>query len=375
MNSVKILHTADLHLGSFRTGVKYGKGEIENTFLRIINLCKDEKVDFLLIAGDLFDTPFVPAEDAARIISAIRQIPDTIVAISPGNHDCACPGSVYLKYTFPENTVIFSSFMEYADFPEKGVRLWGAGFTDRFENFALLKKPDDLDPRLINICVLHGDVVSDSSASTYNPVTPSAIEGCGFDYIALGHIHKPTDIQKTVGTSFAYCGCPDPMGFDEVGARGVYMGTISKDGCSLGFVPTASRQYVVDNVNIDGCENSVEAAEIVLEHIKSTYGEDFKNNLYRISLTGSISAEASVSAALVQSVLSNSLDYVEVFDRCDSDIEALIKLKDESSLRGLFVKKLLEKLDTATAEEKQTYKNALKIGIRAFGKGVKLDDN
>ena len=68
MKEVKILHTADLHLGAARTGVKGGKAEIENTFLRIIRLCNAESVDFLLIAGDLFDAPFVSLDDASKII-------------------------------------------------------------------------------------------------------------------------------------------------------------------------------------------------------------------------------------------------------------------------------------------------------------------
>ncbi len=375
MNSIKFLHTADLHLGSYRTGVKSGKSEIENTFLRIIDLCKTEKVDFLLIAGDLFDTPFVAAEDASRIISAIKQIPDTIVAISPGNHDYVCPGSVYLKYKFPDNTIIFSSFLEYADFPEKGVRLWGAGFTDRFENFALLKKPDDLNPQLINLCVLHGETVTDGSSSQYNPITPSAIEDCGFDYIALGHIHKRSGIQKMGKTRFAYSGCPDGMGFDESGEQGAYLGTVSQDMCDIEYIPTSSRQYIIESVDISSCSDSVDAAGIVKEYICNKFGDNFNNNLYRISLTGNISPDTSVSAIQVQTLLLNNLDYIEVLDKTDSDISQLETLKNESSLRGIFVQKMLDKINSVPNEEIQVYKNALRIGLRAFGKRVKLDDN
>ena len=375
MNTVKILHTADLHLGSHRTGVKSGKSEIENTFLRIIDLCKIQRVDFLLIAGDLFDTPFVSAEDASRIISSINQIPDTIVAISPGNHDYVCPGSVYLKYKFPDNTIIFSSFMEYVDFPEKGVRLWGAGFTDRFENFALLKKPDDLNPEMINLCVLHGETVTDGSSSQYNPITPSAIENSGFDYIALGHIHKRSDIFKLGKTRFAYSGCPDGMGFDEPGEQGVYLGTVSQNTCEFDYIPTSSRQYIIESIDISSCANSVDAAGIVKEYICTKFGYSFNDNLYRISLTGSIAPDISVSAAQVQALLLNSFNYIEVLDKTDSDISQLETLKNENSLRGIFVQKILKKIKSAPDEEIQIYKNALKIGLRAFGKGVKLDDN
>ena len=119
MKMVKIIHTGDLHIGSKRTQVPGGKAEIENTFFNILDLCKTESVDFLLIAGDLFDSPYLPPSDAEKIISAMAQLPNTIIAISPGNHDFVCPGSVYLKHNFPENVVVFTSFMEFVDFPEK----------------------------------------------------------------------------------------------------------------------------------------------------------------------------------------------------------------------------------------------------------------
>ena len=95
MNSIKIIHTADCHLGSGRSHVENGKSELKNTFFRILGLCHENSVDFLLIAGDLFDSPFVDRETVREVASAMRDIPDTSIIITSGNHDCACAGSVY----------------------------------------------------------------------------------------------------------------------------------------------------------------------------------------------------------------------------------------------------------------------------------------
>ncbi len=375
MNSVKILHTADLHLGSGRNGVKGGKAEIENTFLRIINLCKAQNVDFLLIAGDLFDTPFVSVDLASKIISAMSQIPDTVIAISPGNHDCSCPGSVYLKYDFPENVIIFNSFLEYVDFPQKNVRLWGAGFTDRFESVPLLGPDIEKAADRLNICVLHGELTAEGSTSTYNPITPSAIEKSGFDYIALGHIHKRSEIAKSGNTFFAYSGCPDGTGFDEIGALGVYTGTISKGSVNLEFLETSSRKYILENADITDCKDTFDISDKILNQLKHNYGGAFAENLYRITLTGTIPAGVSISVTQLRSVLQDTLYCAEIIDKSDADMDRIEELAAEASLRGIFVSKMLEKLKNSSESEQTLYKNALKIGLQSFSKGVTLDDN
>ncbi len=375
MNSVKILHTADLHLGSSRTGVKGGKGELENTFLRIINICKTQSIDFLLIAGDLFDTPFVSSDVASKISSAISQIPDTIIAISAGNHDCSCPGSVYLKYDFPKNVIIFNSFLEYVDFPQKNVRLWGAGFTDRFENLPLLESDIDIKSDFINLCVLHGELVAENSTGTYNPIHLSAIEKSEFDYMALGHIHKPSDIEKSGRTHFAYSGCPEGTGFDETGSLGVYIGTVSKESVRLEFVEMSSRKYILDSVDITLCKNTFDISDRILNQLKDSYGEAFAQNLYRITLTGTVPLEIPLSVTQLNTVLRDTLCYAEVIDKSDRDIENIEKLSFETSLRGIFASKMLAKLKNASSDDYSLYQNALKIGLQAFSKGVTLDDN
>ncbi len=375
MNSTKILHTADIHLGSNRTGVIGGKAEIENTFLKIINLCKSQAVDFLLIAGDLFESPFVSPDLAERVISALGQIPDTIVAISPGNHDCAYPGSVYLKYDFPANVVVFTSFLEYIDFPEKNVRLWGAGFTDRFEKLSLLQSTDALSTDKLNLCVLHGEIVAESTPSPYNPIYPSAIQKSGFDYLALGHIHKRSEIQRLGSSYYSYSGCPDATGFDETGSMGVYIGELAKGNAKLEFVETSSRKYLFESIDITTLTNTFEVADSVLNHLKQSYGEDFNKYLYRIELTGTTAIDTSISAHQLEAILSDSLHFVEVTDKCGTDIANIEVIASETSLRGIFASKMLQKIKSLPPEEQTKYKNALRIGLRAFSKGVGLNDN
>ncbi len=378
MDGLKILHTGDFHIGATRSALGstrgMGRAEIKNTFFKVLDICKTNSVDFLLIAGDLFDTPFPDTDTVAEIIHAMSQTPDTIIAISPGNHDCACPGSVYLSYTFPENVFIFTSFLEYFDFPEKNTRLYGAAFTDRFEKLPLLSGVADTDPDMINLCVLHGDIVSHSD-SLYNPITPDAIKNSGFNYLALGHIHKRSDIQKCGNTFYAYCGCPDGKGFDEDGSRGAYLGTIGKGMCNMEYIELSSRKYLLEKTDITECKNSIEVSTKILNKIKQKHPLDFGNNLYRIYLTGTLNTDFSLNMTQVESILNQELSYAKVYDNTDTDFSNIKTIANESSLRGIFVQKMLEMSENAGSENLDAYNKALKLGLKAFEKEVLWGDN
>ncbi len=379
MDSIKILHCADFHIGASRTGLKgalsSGSTEIKNTFFKVLDLCHKEAVDFLLIAGDLFDTPFPDTETAAEIIQAMSNIPDTIIAISPGNHDCACPGSFYLKNDFPDNVIVFTSFAEYFDFPEKKVRLFGAAFTDRFERIPLLSQKLDVHPEFINLCVLHGDVVSELSESLYNPISQNSIKESGLDYLALGHIHKRSEIKKANDTFFSYCGCPDGKGFDEDGSRGVYIGNVKKGHCDLSYTELSSRQYIFTETDISDCDTSAAISSKIIAQLKKQFPETFDKNLYRLNLVGEIDFSFSPNISQIETTLSEALEYIKVKDCTEFQIKDIEKIASENTLRGIFVQKMLELSKNSNTEDALVYRSALKLGLKAFESEVTLGAN
>lgn len=375
MAGVKILHTGDFHIGSSRVGIASGRAELKNTFIKVINLCKTEKIDFLLIAGDLFDTPFPDSETTEEIIEAMSQIPDTVIAVSPGNHDYVCPGSVWLKNQFPENVIIFTSFMEYYDFEEKNVRLFGAGFTDRFERIPQLTSSLSVSGNMINLCVLHGQTVSALGESEYNPISVTSIEGCGFDYLALGHVHKRSEIQRSGKTFYSYCGCPDGRGFDEDGSRGVYVGTIEKGKCNLEYTELSTRKYIIDTLDITSFETVNQISSKILSYMKEKYSDGYANNLYRISLCGTVSTDFAPDISRIEGSLKDEVAYIRVYDYTEANLENITSIASENSLRGIFVQKLIEMQSSADDTEKDLYVKALRLGLKAFEREVTLGDN
>ena len=272
MNQIKILHCSDFHLGAELSSIgnqaKQRREEILLTFYCIVSICKEENIELLLVAGDLFEGSNTDRNIINSVKESLSSIPNTIVAIAPGNHDYVSIDSPFADGVWPENVHIFQSALESIDFKEKGLRLWGAGFTSTYVNHSLLIEMNIPDDDIINICVMHGDLVAENQTSNYNPISPALIRFSGMDYLALGHIHKRTEVLQSGAAHYAYCGCPEGKGFDELDEKGIYIGTITKGRVDLAFRPVSRRMNLEVHVDIGSAVTNNEVADIVIHTIQ-----------------------------------------------------------------------------------------------------------
>lgn len=376
MSSVKILHCADLHIGATTSflGERAESRRFETliTFERIINTAKKNGVNILLIAGDLFNSNNIENVFFERVFECFEQIPEIKIVFAAGNHDSLNADSPFKKYTLPENLYVLNTYDDCIEFSELGVRVYGKSFKEVYmhgsEQFKI--KPND---KFINIMCIHGELKSDLN-SNYNAITPDFIKSSGMDYIALGHVHKRTDIAKIGNTYFSYCGCAEGKGFDELGEKGVYLGTVSKHDCAMQFLPCAKRMHLLESIDISGVENSAKCAERVLSHIAEKYPEGYTENLYKIVLCGETHEGVSISLDEITSRLNEQLYFAKLRDNTTLavDLEALSK---ENSLKGIFVSKMLSLIDSAADDEKVAVTNALNIGLKAFLGEVSFDED
>lgn len=372
MDTLKIVHCADLHLGaelpSLGERAAQRRQELLQTFFRIVQLCKQERANALLIAGDFFEG--AGGSSSREVMHALGEIPDTVVAIAPGNHDYYCAASPYAEEGWPKNAVIFRSALEYREFPEKRLRLWGAAFTGTYQEEPLLRARAPRDD-YINICALHGDLAAEGQKTPYNPVTSAQIEASGMDYLALGHIHKRSEILKRGETSFAYPGCPEGMGFDEPGEKGVYVGTVYKGGAELSFSRVCRRMNLEASADITAANSDRAAAEIALHALERAHGPQFREHLYKLTLTGAPQGYTPDCAA-VAGLLSEEghLYYAKVKNgvRPAEDLELL---GNELSLKGIFVRRMLERM---RAGKDAADERALYLGLKAFSGEAPYED-
>ena len=377
MNTVKILHCADIHIGAALSflGDTAAQRRYETllTFERIIDTAVTEGIKIIAAAGDIFDSNGVEDGFVSAVFKKIASVPEIKVVLALGNHDPLSAQSPFKTGELPKNLFVLGTKDECITFDDLKTRVYGRSFDDVYlkgeESFSVTPPEDGY----VNLMVLHGEVRSDLN-SNYNSVTANFIKESGMDYIALGHIHKRTEPQKIGDTYYAYCGCPEGQGFDETDEKGVYIGEIGKGLCDLSFVPMSKRRHICEKIDITGINSSAEISGSVLTLLREKYGEQYGENLYKIELTGSISEDFNLNLTEILSRVSEKVYFAKIKDRTELLVDTE-KLANEVSLKGLFVKNMLERINNAFDGEREALQNALKLGLRAFGSEVAYNED
>ena len=377
---LRVLHAADFHLGSPFAALSASRaairqGEQRAAFRAVIDICRKEKTQLLLLAGDLLDQLRFPAEQMRSLIDSFSGIPDTIVVISPGNHDPYTQDSPYVKQAWPSNVHIFKGEFSSFYFPEIGTAVWGAAFTG-IRAVRTLCPPlfsvhtSEYPADTIHIVLVHGELAETSAEKHfYNPVLRDWITGSGADYVALGHVHDKSGLCRAGNTFYAYPGCPEARGFDEPGPRGVYLGTIARGDVRMTFVPVNQRTYYCPEISVDSVNTQQQLEDKVLSYLRSEYGEDYARDAYRITLTGALPPDFTPNLTSLHERLSSIVFAVRIKDNTKS-FSNPDELRREISLRGVFAEILLTRIEdarsTGDTEHISEYEQALTLGLRAF---------
>lgn len=356
--AIKIVHCADIHFDTPFAGLdssqkaEIRREELRQTFGKIVKLAEEETADALIICGDIFDSASVSAHTLRYLQDKLASIPEIPVLIAAGNHDPNQPGSYYRILNWSDNVHIFPNHMEKV--PCKGFDVYGWSFSAETEETSVLKdfQVEDLDK--INIIALHADI-----GGTYHPIREQEIEQSGADYLALGHIHRYSGAMQFGKTCAVYSGCPEGRGFDETGPKGVVVAEIDKEKTELRFVPLCKRQYHEVFVSVDGVYDYETLCGRILLAMQGS-----EEDLYKIVLTGT--AEFPIQSAIILENLKCFSAKIKNHTKAKLDYSAI---QNEFSLKGLFVKNMLEQacVDSDTAEL------SLALGLEALnGEKVKL---
>ena len=373
---IKILHCADLHLDSPMSALDVSKSEVRRNELRaaftsLTLSAKMNKVDFLLISGDLFDCKFVSRDTISLLLREFASIPDCRIIISPGNHDPYTGASYYRRTEFPDNVYIFDSpELKYFDFPDKNTTVYGYAFTSETMESCPIDDFTVEDPSRINILAAHGDL--DAPDSKYCPISSKKLAACGFDYAALGHRHAYTEAFQVGSGYAAYSGCLEGRGFDECGTKGAILAVADKDitlKFASKFVRFCKRTYVRDTLNIDGARSNADVADMIDAHIKEKhYGDD---TALRLQLCGSVSGDFKLSA----SFLAERFPSLFIFEITDNTMPLLDceRLHSDPTLKGAFYRSLEPMLNSSDEAERESAALALRSGLAALA-GNDLND-
>ena len=357
---VRILHAADFHLDSAFTGLSEQRArerrrESRELAHRMVEYANDHDVQLLLLSGDLFDSDSVYGQTAEELSAALSAFRGQVV-IAPGNHDCYTAASPYARTRWSDNVHIFTEDrMQTITFPDLNCAVHGAAFTaPECPTDSVLpgfRVPQD---GLIHIGLLHGDVTT--SDSRYRPIRAADIAGSGLDYLALGHVHSCSGVLTAGAVPYAYCGCIEGRGFDELGERGFLFGEVGAGTADLRFVPFARRRYCIAQVDVtDG--DALTALERTLPH-------DTEQDIYRLRLTGT--PEQPPRLSLLEEALSDRFFALRLRDETTMRRDLWDKC-GEDTLRGLFLQELRRQYDAAPDDAvRRRIEQAARFGTAAM---------
>lgn len=353
---MKILHSADLHLDTPFSG-RAGEQLLKQALLKVpehlVELCRRENCDLVLLSGDLFDGPW-SHESLSALRSALEEMA-VPVFITPGNHDFFSPSSPYQAESWPDNVHIFTRpHMESVALPDLNCRIYGAGYRS-MDCDGLLDGFRAEGTERWHIGILHGDPTKISSH--YCPITASQIRESGLDYLALGHIHK-TGSLRSGDTLCAWPGCPMGRGFDELDVKGALIVTL-EDEVHTDFIPLSTPRFF-DYETLPGDD-----ATATLSSLLPAMGDE---HFYRITLTGESPA---LDIATLCTHFSQFPNLV-LRDRTTPPLD-IWGSASEDTLEGVYFRLLKSGMDGADAATQETLTLAARISRQILdGQEVRL---
>lgn len=316
MTIIRFLHTADIHLGkTYRTSAD--EAERYEDFFRVLGgIVADaiaKKVDFLLIAGDLFHTGQILPRTFARTIETLQPLKEAgipCIAVE-GNHDWihrrdsiswmeALSQMGYIQLLRPTRTE--SGGYQFDPFdPEtgsgghieiKGLNIYGLGYIGTQAGNHVERICEAVTTKN-NILLFHVGVWTFSPVEIGNMKPEEAMPLAEtFDYIALGHGHKPYTIQTAASRSFAYNpGSPECVNFgEEKYDKGYYLVTVEEGSYQHEFRKTSPRPMLVTTINLEGAESADAALDSFRQQItaKLHNTDDKRRPLLEIKLIGRV---------------------------------------------------------------------------------------
>lgn len=340
---MRFIHTGDIHLGAMPENKKVwasGRGdEIWGTFEKLIKKIKQDPVDLLIIAGDLFHRQPLLRE-VKEVDYLFSTIPDTKVVLCAGNHDAIKKGSFYDGFKWSDNVIFMNSKnVQKTDIPEIGVSVYGLSYhqteiTDAMYDHVIVDNSD-----MINILVAHG------GDEKHIPINRKKVLMSGFDYVAMGHIHKP-DIDER--NRMAYCGSLEPIEVNDMGQRGYIYGELDKDKFEIEFVPFAKRIYVHLNFDVTPTVTNME----IRHRLKDMLDENGPDNIYKITFYGFRDPDFEINIEDVESV--GNIVAIEDETVPDFDFEELYE-DNKDNILGMYIARFLDKEEMTSLEKKTLY--------------------
>lgn len=334
---MKFIHVSDIHLNSkMETSLssqkaKERKKELLLTFSRMIDYARDNNVEGIIIAGDLFDTESINKSTKDYVISCITRNPDITFLYLCGNHEKTA--FIDSLDGVPSNLVTFGNDWTYYQF-KNNIVVSGINITR--DNHKSLYSSLELSKDNTNIVVMHGQASKYFSKDNYEIINLTELKNKNIDYLALGHIHSYTIDTLEDTTKYCYPGCLEGRGFDECGEHGFVVLDINGKEITHTFVPFAKRTLYEISIDISSVSNTHDVDNLIRKELQSIS----KDSLLKINLTGNIAEDINIDTEILSSALNELYYFAKVLNKTKLNIN-IDNYKNDISIKGEFVRTVL----------------------------------
>jgi hypothetical protein len=274
---MRFLHAADVHLDSpFRGLDVYEgaptsamRGATRKAFSELVRLAVAERVDFVILAGDLYDGDWPDFNTGLFFLNQVRQLHQAgiPVILLNGNHDAA--SRITGRLTLPANVHAMPTAEPGTKrFDHLRVAVHGQGFARQAETRNLAVTYPAPVAGFFNVGVLHTALDGREGHDTYAPCTIEELVARGYDYWALGHIHKRESANGSRHPRIEFPGNIQGRDVRETGAKGCLLVTVDDNGrAAPEFRALDVFRWDVVSVNASGAESITDALEGALAAI------------------------------------------------------------------------------------------------------------
>lgn len=302
----RFIHAADIHLDSPLLGlerydgapVESIRGATRRALESLVQLALSEDVDFVLIAGDLYDGDWRDFNTGLYFHSQMSHLLDAgiQVFVASGNHDAE--SQITRSLRLPENVhTLRTDAPETVELEDAPVVIHGQGYAKRAVTSNLAAGYPAALPDRFNIGLLHTSVAGYEGHEPYAPCGLDDLLEKGYDYWALGHVHR-RDVLKEDSPCILFSGNTQGRNIRETGAKGCTMVTVDDAGdVSFEHHPLDVLRWVSLHVDVTEAEDGYEAVERVSEQLEEELAESQGRLLaVRIQLSGACSAHEELAA-------------------------------------------------------------------------------
>lgn len=333
---IRFIHTGDIHLGVSYKSSKFSKAFAEKrraelfiTFYRLLDYIKDNGIEYLLIAGDLFED-HIPISKLKEINEKFKELESTQILMIAGNHDNLSTVSGKLSaIDWAPNVHLFSQEMDAIGFDEHQIDFYGISWEEKIMDEQRLNNLEILHKDYANILLAHGDA---NGKSKYMPVNTDSATNKGIDYIALGHIHKHEYLTKTA----AYCGSLEPLDFSEQGEHGFIYGEIFGKRIATKFIPFSLRRFEERRITV----NETMSIHDIYRTIKQ-WVENEPDVVFRIIIDGYREIDTDIDINYLLEGLYPLTDFIDITDHTLISID-MERVKEENlrNIIGQYIQKI-----------------------------------